>query len=203
MVTGRKARGPQVAGGNRNKLQVSDFFFSPRYTKLKEVSFNSVLTTWPHLVLPWANQCIFLMEIFFLSYVNETIYLLWNLPFFKMVPPKTNFFLFSNLGLIMTQQTSIPVNCFMAGDDTPPDILSQKCIVWERGLVKLPQPWGVSYLINSFLDLVWSLDQEDHLEKEMATRSSILAWRIPWMEEPGGLQSTGSQRVGPEWATSL
>ena len=34
------------------------------------------------------------------------------------------------------------------------------------------------------------------LEKEMATRSSILAWRIPWTEEPGGLQSTGSQRVG-------
>ena len=34
------------------------------------------------------------------------------------------------------------------------------------------------------------------LEKEMATRSNILAWRIPWMEEPGGLQSTGSQRVG-------
>ena len=37
---------------------------------------------------------------------------------------------------------------------------------------------------------------EAALEKEMATRSSILAWRIPWMEEPGGLQSTGSQRVG-------
>ena len=34
------------------------------------------------------------------------------------------------------------------------------------------------------------------LEKEMATHSSILAWRIPWIEEPGGLQSTGSQRVG-------
>ena len=43
---------------------------------------------------------------------------------------------------------------------------------------------------------VRSLDQEDPLEKEMATYSSILAWRIPWMEEPGGLQSTGSQRVG-------
>ena len=57
----------------------------------------------------------FLMEMFFLSYVNNTMYLLWNLPFFKMVPPKTNFFLFSNLGLIMAQQTSIPVNCFMAG----------------------------------------------------------------------------------------
>jgi len=43
---------------------------------------------------------------------------------------------------------------------------------------------------------VRSLGQEDSLEKEMATHSSILAWRIPWMEEPGGLQSTGSQRVG-------
>ena len=50
---------------------------------------------------------------------------------------------------------------------------------------------------------VWSLGQEDPLEKEMATRSSILAWRIPWMEEPGGLQSTGSQRVGHDWATSF
>ena len=47
------------------------------------------------------------------------------------------------------------------------------------------------------------LDQEDPLEKEMATHSSILAWRIPRMEEPGGLQSTGSQRVGHDWATSL
>ena len=43
---------------------------------------------------------------------------------------------------------------------------------------------------------VRSLGQEDPLEKEMATRSSIFAWRIPWMEEPGGLQSMGSQRVG-------
>ena len=41
-----------------------------------------------------------------------------------------------------------------------------------------------------------SLGGEDTLEKKMATQSSILAWRIPWMEEPGGLQSTGSQRVG-------
>jgi len=38
--------------------------------------------------------------------------------------------------------------------------------------------------------------REDPLEKEMATHSSTLAWRIPWMEKPGGLQSTGSQRVG-------
>ena len=41
-----------------------------------------------------------------------------------------------------------------------------------------------------------TLGWEDPLEKEMATHSSILAWRIPWTEEPGGLQSTGLQRVG-------
>ena len=43
---------------------------------------------------------------------------------------------------------------------------------------------------------VRSLGREDPLKKEMATHSSILAWRIPWTEEPGGLQSMGSQRVG-------
>ena len=43
---------------------------------------------------------------------------------------------------------------------------------------------------------VQSLGREDLLEKEMATHSSILAWKIPWMEEPGRLQSMGSQRVG-------
>ena len=48
---------------------------------------------------------------------------------------------------------------------------------------------------------VRSLGWEDPLEKEMATHSSILAWRIQWMEEPGGLQSIGSQRVGYNWVT--
>ena len=43
---------------------------------------------------------------------------------------------------------------------------------------------------------VGSLGQEDPLEEEMATHSSVLAWEIPWTGEPGGLQSMGSQRVG-------
>ena len=43
---------------------------------------------------------------------------------------------------------------------------------------------------------VQSLGREDPLEKEMITHSSILTWKIPWTEEPGGLQSTGLQRVG-------
>ena len=44
-------------------------------------------------------------------------------------------------------------------------------------------------------DWVRSLGREDPLEKDMGTHSSILAWEIPWTEEPGGLQSMGSQRV--------
>ena len=48
-----------------------------------------------------------------------------------------------------------------------------------------------------------SLGREDPLEKEMVTHSSIHAWRIPWTEKPGRLQSTGMQRVGHNLATSL
>ena len=50
---------------------------------------------------------------------------------------------------------------------------------------------------------VRSLGREDSLEKEMATHSSIVAWRIPWTEEPDGLQSMGSQIVRHDSATSL
>ena len=48
---------------------------------------------------------------------------------------------------------------------------------------------------------VWSLGWEDPLEKGMTTHSSILAWEIPWTEQPGWLQSIGLQRVGHYWAT--
>ena len=47
---------------------------------------------------------------------------------------------------------------------------------------------------------VWSLGQEDPLEEGMATHSNILAWRIPWTEEPAGLQFMGSQKVRHVWA---
>ena len=49
---------------------------------------------------------------------------------------------------------------------------------------------------------VWSLGWEDSQEKGMATHSSILAWRIPWTEEPGGVQSMELQRVGHNWVTN-
>ena len=58
-------------------------------------------------------------------------------------------------------------------------------------LPEMPETW------------VRSLGREDPLEKEMATHSSILACRVPWMGELGGLQSVGSQRVRHDWATSF
>ena len=50
---------------------------------------------------------------------------------------------------------------------------------------------------------VWFLGQKDPLEKETSTHSSILAWRIPWTDKPGRLQSMESQRVGHNWVTTL
>ena len=64
--------------------------------------------------------------------------------------------------------------------------LRSPSLVGQR-LKRLPAMWET---------WVQSLSQVDPLEKEMATHSSILAWRIPWTEEPGGLQSMGLQRVG-------
>ena len=54
----------------------------------------------------------------------------------------------------------------------------------------------VKHLPTMWETWVQSLGREDPLEKEMATHSSIFAWKIPWTEEPGRLQSTGLQRVG-------
>ena len=80
----------------------------------------------------------------------------------------------------------------------------------QRGRLKMKLLGGITDLMNISLskfqemvkasaysagDWVRSLGQEDPLEKEMATHSSTLAWKIPWTEEPGRLQSMGSQRV--------
>ena len=61
-----------------------------------------------------------------------------------------------------------------------------------------PNPWEEEpWVIHWIPSTQWKA-----LEKEMATHSSILAWRISWAEEPGGLQSLGSQRVGQDWVTN-
>ena len=60
----------------------------------------------------------------------------------------------------------------------------------------------VKNLVAMWETWIRSLGQEDPLEKGMATHSSILPWRVPWTEEPGGLQSMGLQIVRPNWATN-
>ena len=67
-------------------------------------------------------------------------------------------------------------------------------IIYYFSPLKLPLDFPGGAVVNAG-DSVHYLGQEDPLEKEMAIPSSILAWRIPWTEEPGGLQSMGSQRV--------
>ena len=74
---------------------------------------------------------------------------------------------------------------------TPPRVGSIYPLLVTQTVKRLPAMWET---------WVQSLGREDLLEKEMATHSSILAWKIPWMEEPGRLPSMGSQRVWHDWA---
>ena len=67
------------------------------------------------------------------------------------------------------------------------------CMVWASLVAQM-----VKHLLAMQETWVQSLGWEDPLEKEMATHSSTLAWKIPWTEEPGRLQSMGSQRVGDD-----
>ena len=92
----------------------------------------------------------------------------------------------------------------LAGNDSISD-LNNNVLLWcvllfphsslvAQKVKRLPTMWETP---------VWSLGWEDLLEKEMATHSSTLAWKILWTEELVRLPSTGSQRVGHDWATSL
>ena len=76
---------------------------------------------------------------------------------------------------------------------------SSKCFFYGTSLVAQM----VKRLSTMQETRVWALGWEDPLEKEMAIHSSTIAWKIPWTEEPGRLQSMGSQRVRHDWATSL
>ena len=86
----------------------------------------------------------------------------------------------------------------------------------SRAVKRNGVPWCLGFLVPwaslvaqrlKHLPATWetwvqSLGQKDPLEKELATHSSILAWRIPWTGEPGGIESTGWKRVGHDWETN-
>ena len=98
-----------------------------------------------------------------------------------------------------------------------PGCVPSRCLTWDQTMVEVMkmiksffQSPGASLVAQMVKRLpavqetwVWSLGWEDPLEKEMATHSSTLAWKIPWTEEPGRLQSIRLQRVGHDWVTSL
>ena len=91
-----------------------------------------------------------------------------------------------------------------AWDRTWAQAIISATVLWRRGgqalralLLELAYQQRHSYGLTGFFKII------KFFEKEMATHSSILAWKIPWTEEPGGLQSMGSQWVGHDWATSL
>ena len=82
--------------------------------------------------------------------------------------------------------------------------LSDSSYIWNCPFLPkdFPGGWDGKNLPTMQESSVQPLDWDEALEKEMATHSSILVWKIPWTEEPGGLQSMGSQRVGHNWVTN-
>ena len=87
---------------------------------------------------------------------------------------------------------------FLNDEFRPAFLLSSLQYSWAFLVAQL-----VKHLPAMWETWVWSLCWEDSLEKGKATHSNILAWRIPWTEEPGRLQSTGPQKVGHNWEISL
>ena len=79
-------------------------------------------------------------------------------------------------------------------------ILEWVAIPFSKGSFQPRNQTQVSCIVGRFFT-IWAI--REALNEYYLTHSGILAWRIPWTEEPGGLQSTGSQRVGHDWATSL
>ena len=114
----------------------------------------------------------------------------WDFPGSAVVRPSTSTDM--GLGSILGQGTTIP----QAAQCDQKKKEKKLFIIFNVGFCASLVTQTVKNLPAMQETQVQSLGREDTLEKGMATHSSILAWRIPWTEEPGGLQSTGSQRVG-------
>ena len=112
------------------------------------------------------------------------------------------------------EQLTAPGRVELKGKGERMPVLSESGLEFNRGIFH-PEQGELASLITTSLvaqtvknwpamreTQVWSQGLEDSLEKGMATHSSSLAWRIPWTEEPGRLQSMGLQRVGHNWVTN-
>ena len=114
----------------------------------------------------------------------------WSLPVWHMAPES------QRRGNDLTQTKSISVlsSSILLSTFSLHNTQPRSCPEWE---LSAADPW---------MTWIWTaqgpLGQEDPLEKGMATHFSILTWRIPWTEEPGGLQFMGLQRVGHDWVAN-
>ena len=105
--------------------------------------------------------------------------------------------------LLNSRSFSVSCDCWNLLSSSPLLVRTQSlslpsCLVWASLVAQM-----VKRLPSVQETRVWSLGWEDPLEKEMATHSSTLVWKIPRAEEPGRLHSMGSQRVGHDWAISV
>ena len=89
-------------------------------------------------------------------------------------------------------------SCWVTAEEVPPLLICTQL----RQKIKFYMAQVIKNLPAMQETWVWSLSQEDRLEKGVTTHSSILVWRIPWTEEPDGLQSMGLQKVRHDWATN-
>jgi len=100
---------------------------------------------------------------------------------------------------------SLPRGSSRPRNQTRVSWIADRFLIFRQYLLGLSRAFLVAQMVKNLpaMQETWvqSLSWEDPLKKGMATHSSILAWRIPWTEEPGGLQSMGLQRVGHDWAT--
>ena len=110
-------------------------------------------------------------------------------------------------GLVLNKPLAFGVYCCVQLNFIQTQILAEPLVSWSfwnfPNLLHQTCPGGdCEEKVSNHKEYIWGEVEED-LEKAMAPHSSTLAWKIPWTEEPGGLQSMGSLRVRHNWATSL
>ena len=118
-------------------------------------------------------------------------------------------------GVLLISSDLYCINCWegaLGSKETPLtgvwNVDSFDSVLWQQKSIavefQVAQWWRIRLLMQETQEIwVQSLGCEDPLEKDMATHCRTLAWRIPWTEEPDGLQSMGSQRVRHDWVTPL
>ena len=165
--------------------------------------------------IKWAKWCVqdHSISCFVVIQYLSHVWKLWShglqLPGFSVLHYLPEF-VPTQVQLILIQWYYPTISSSVTHFSCPQSFLASGSLTVRQLFISVGQSIGVSLVAQMVKHLpampetwVQSLGQEDPLEKEMATHSSTLAWKIPWREEPGRLQSMESQRVWHDWVTSL